>query len=89
MTKVELFELIRRDHYVEGYSIRHIARQRQVHRRVVRQALAAALPPPRKAVVREPWVLTRALRQIIDKWLAADREAPPKQRHTGTRVYQR
>ncbi|MFO1432601.1 MAG: IS21 family transposase [Candidatus Competibacteraceae bacterium] len=81
--------MIRRDHYVEGYSIRHIARQRQVHRRVVRQALAAALPPPRKAVVREPWVLTRALRQIIDSWLAADREAPPKQRHTATRVYQR
>jgi transposase len=89
VTKVELFELIRRDHYVEGYSIRHIARQRQVHRRVVRQALAAALPPSRKVVVREPWVLTRVLRQIIDSWLAADREAPPKQRHTATRVYQR
>jgi hypothetical protein len=35
VTKVELFELIRRDYYVEGYSIRHIARQRHVHRRVV------------------------------------------------------
>ena len=89
MTKVELFELIRRDYYVEGYSIRHIARQRQVHRRMVRQALAAALPPQRKAPVREPWVLTRALRQLIDRWLAADREAPPKQRHTAIRVYQR
>lgn len=89
MTKVELFELIRRDHYVEGYSIRHMARQRHRHRRMVRQALAAALPPPRKAVVREPWVLPRALRQIIDSWLTADREAPPKQRHTATRVYQR
>jgi transposase len=40
-------------------------------------------------MVREPWVLTRALRQIIDSWLTADREAPPKQRHTATRVYQR
>ena len=39
--------------------------------------------------MREPWVLTRALRQILDRWLAADREAPLKQRHTGTRVYQR
>ena len=89
MTKVELFELIRRDYYVGGHGIRHIARLRQVHRRTVRQALAAALPPRRKAPVREPWVLTRALRQVIDGWLAADREAPPKQRHTGTRVYQR
>ena len=86
---MELFELIRRDYYVEGHGIRHIARQRQVHRRMVRQALAAALPPQRKAPVREPWVLTRALRQVIDSGLAADREAPPKQRHTGTRVYQR
>ncbi len=89
MTKVELFELIRRDYYVGGHGIRHLARLRQVHRRTVRQALAAALPPRRKAPVREPWVLTRALRQVIDGWLAADREAPPKQRHTGTRVYQR
>lgn len=86
---MELFELIRRDYYVGGHGIRQIARQRQVHRRTVRQALAAALPPRRKVPVREPWVLTRALRQIIDGWLAADREAPPKQRHTGTRVYQR
>lgn len=89
VTRVELFELIRRDYFVGGHGIRHIARQRQVHRRTVRQALTAALPPRRKAPVREPWVLTRALRQIIDGWLAADREAPPKQRHTGTRVYQR
>ena len=89
MTKVELLELIRRDYYIEGQGIRHIAQQRQVHRRTVRQALAAALPPQRKVPVREPWVLTRALRQIIDGWLTADREAPPKQRHTGTRVYQR
>jgi hypothetical protein len=89
VTKVELFELIRRDYYVGGHGIRHIARLRQVHRRTVRQALAAALPPRRKAPVREPWVLTRALRQVIDGWLAADREAPPTQRHTGTRVYQR
>jgi transposase len=29
------------------------------------------------------------LRQIIDSWLVAAREAPPKQRQTGTRVYQR
>lgn len=89
MTRVELFELIRRDYYVDGHGIRHIARQRQVHRRTVRQALAAALPPRRKVAAREPWVLTAALRQIITSWLVADQTAPPKQRHTGTRMYQR
>ena len=89
MTRVELCELIRRDYYVDGHGIRHIARQRQVHRRTVRQAVAAALPPRRKVAAREPWVLTSALRQIITSWLVADQTAPPKQRHTGTRVYQR
>jgi DNA-binding transcriptional regulator LsrR (DeoR family) len=52
--KMAKVELIRRDYYIEGQGIRHIARQRQVHRRTVRQALAAALPPQRKAPVREP-----------------------------------
>jgi len=89
VSKVELFELIRRDHYVNGQSIRQIARQRRVHRRTVRQALASALPPLRKAPLREPPVLTRALRQVIDGWLKADRSAPRKQRHTGTRVHER
>ena len=89
MIKVELFELIRRDHEVNGQSIRAIARQRQVHRRLVRQALATAVPPSRKAPQREPRVLTRALRQVIDGWLEADRTAPRKQRHTGVRVYER
>jgi hypothetical protein len=89
VTRVELFELIRRDYFVGGRSIRTIARQRQVHRRMVRQALASALPPVRKTPARAPTVLTRALRQVIDGWLEADQVAPRKQRHTGVRVYQR
>lgn len=89
MSKVELFELIRRDHYIHGHGIRRIARERGIHRRLVRQALSAALPPPRRSPVREPQVLTWALRQVIDQWLAADQDAPRKQRHTGTRIYER
>lgn len=89
MSKVELFELIRRDHYLQGHGIRRIARERGIHRRVVRQALSGAVPPPRRSLVREPPVLTRALRQVIDQWLVADQEAPRKQRHTGTRIYER
>lgn len=86
MTTVELFELSRRDSHVEGQGIRHLARQRQVPRRTVRHALATAHPPRRQVPGRAPWVLTRAWRQILEGWLAADREAPPQQRHTGTRV---
>jgi hypothetical protein len=59
-----------------------------VHRRDVRQALESAVPPDRKPVVRpspvlDPWKAT------IDAWLEADRTAPPKQRHTARRVWQR
>jgi hypothetical protein len=54
VTGVELFELIRRDQYVQGYGIRPMARPRGMHRRRVRQALASALPAERKRPHRDP-----------------------------------
>ena len=48
MTRVELFEVIRREHKMHGKSIREIAKAYKVHRRTVRQALSSAIPPPRK-----------------------------------------
>lgn len=86
--RVELFEAIRRDRRLEGLSIRALSDRHRVHRRTVRQALASALPPPRRAGPRpqpaiEPW------KTIIDGWLEGDRAAPPKQRHTARRVWQR
>jgi len=85
---VELFEAIRRDHRREGLSVRALAARYQVHRRSVRQALAAALPPPRKSYPRlspamGPWMAT------VDGWLVEDKEAPRKQRHTARRIWQR
>jgi predicted transcriptional regulator len=89
MTKVELFEAIRRDRYVQQKSVREIARDRGIHRRTVRQALESAVPPARKRVEREAPVLTAAMCQLIDAWLEGDREAPRKQRHTARRIWQR
>ncbi len=89
MTKVELFELIRRDHKLEEQSIRGIARERGIHRRTVRQALSSAQPPERKKPKREPPVLTERLRGLVDEWLKADEQAPRKQRHTARRIYNR
>jgi hypothetical protein len=89
VTKVELFEAIRREHVLDGKSIRSISRGRRVHRRTVREAIDSAIPKPRKATEREPTVLTRALRETVDRWLTEDRDAPRKQRHTAKRIYDR
>jgi transposase len=85
---VELFEAIRRDYRREQLSIRALADKYRVHRRTVRQALASALPSPRRSYPRSlpaigPW------RAVIDEWLVADKGAPRKQRHTARRIWQR
>jgi hypothetical protein len=53
-SRVELFESIRRGRRVEDLSIRELADRHRVHRRTVRQALANAVPPPRKSYARRP-----------------------------------
>jgi hypothetical protein len=88
MRRVELFELIRRDHD-RGESIRALARTHGVHRRVVRQAIASAVPPERRRPVRPRPILTSEARAFVDGILLADRRAPRKQRHTARRIWQR
>ena len=50
--KVELFEQIRREYEFGVGTIKGVAHQLGVHRRMVRQALAQAEPPERKLVAR-------------------------------------
>ena len=88
-SKVELFERIRRDSRLEGLSIRALAHRHGVHRRMVREALASAVPAERKTPQRTATALTAAHRETVRGWLLADRSAPPKQRHTARRVWQR
>jgi hypothetical protein len=85
-SKVELFEQIRRDRRIGGLSIRELAER---HRRTVRQALASAVPPPRKVYPRRPRPAIDPYVEVIDSWLLADRDVPRKQRHTARRVWQR
>jgi len=85
---VEQFERIRRDRREEALSIRELARRHGVHRRAVRQALTAAVPPakripPRAAPAVGPHLAT------IRRWLIDDRAAPHKQRHTARRIWER
>ena len=88
-SKVELYEQIRKSHERDELSIRALARNASgCTGAPCAQALDSAIPPPRKQPERPapglgPW------KPIIDGWLAADREAPKKQRHTARRVWQR
>lgn len=85
---MELFERIRTDKREEDVSVRALARRHRVHRRTVRQALAAALPPARRVATRAAPALGPH-RSTIRAWLTSDLTAPRKQRHTARRVWQR
>ena len=88
-SRVEQFEQIRRDRDREGLSIRGLAVRHGVHRRAVRQALASAVPPVKRAPVGRPAPRLGPYRAVIDGWLQADRVAPRRQRHTAKRIWQR
>ena len=85
---MEQFAAIRRDHRMDGLSIRALADKHHVHRRTVRQALESSIPPARKTPQRiaprlEPF------KTAIDEMLRSDVEAPKKQRHTARRILAR
>jgi transposase len=87
MSKVDLFAAIRRDARA-GMSVRAMAGKYQVSRRTVRATLQSAWPQPRKAMPPRASKLDD-FKPIIDEILRADLDAPRKQRHTVTRIYDR
>jgi transposase len=86
--KVELFEQIRRENEHGVGTIKGVARKFGVHRRMVREAVANAVPRERKIAMREKPKLGAAV-EFIDAILGADRKAPRKQRHTAHRIWMR
>ena len=85
---VELFEEIRREYEFGLGTIQGVARKFGVHRRLVREALANAIPslsPPAK----RPRPHLGPVVDFIEGILVADRQAPRKQRHTAHRIYKR
>jgi transposase len=86
--KVELFEQLRREYEFGVGTIQGMARKFGVHRRMVREALANALPARRKKPERKRPKLSAAL-PFIGAILQGDRRAPRKQRHTARRIHQR
>jgi transposase len=86
--RVELFAEIRREYQSGVGTIKGVSRKLGVHRRVVRQALADAVPPVRPYRARARPTLD-PVRNFIDRILEADRMAPRKQRHTARRIHDR
>ena len=85
---MELFGSYGGTHRVHGWGVRRLSKVHRVHRRLVRQALHTALPPPRPVPAREAPVLGTA-KPFIEAVLATDREAPRKQQHTAHRIWER
>jgi transposase len=85
---VELFEHLRREYEFGLGTVKGVARKFGVHRRLVRQALASALPPERGYRVRTRPALA-PVASFVDAIIEADAKAPRKQRHTARRIHQR
>ncbi len=85
---MELFEQLRQEHEFGVGTVAGVAAKFGVHRRMVRQAIAGAIPPPRRYPVRARPKLD-AVACFIDRVLDDDRRAPRKQRHTARRLYRR
>ena len=88
LTMVDI-EFIRKKHLVEGWSVRKIGRQVGVSRQSVRKALLSAEAPRYRLTARRACPVMDPFRAVIQAWLDADAQAPPKQRHTATRVHDR
>lgn len=85
---MELFEQIRREYEHGEGTIIGVAKKLGIHRRMVREALADAVPKERKKAVRQ-WPKLAPAVSFINTILEADQHAPRKQRHTAHRIWRR
>jgi len=82
-------EFIRKKYYNEHWSIRKIALNLGISRQSVRKALASSEVPRYKLTAPRPCPVMEPYKDLVRAWLARDKEAPQKQRHTAKRVYDR
>jgi transposase len=89
MLKMVDIEFIRKKHLIDGWSIRKISRHLGIARQTVRKALAGTEIPRYHRTQPRPCPVMAPFRDVVRAWLEADRAAPPKQRHTAKRIYDR
>ena len=89
MYTVDLYRRVRRAHFVEGMSIREVARVFDLHRSTVNKMLEYSAPPgyQRQQPPRRPKL--DLYTPVIDQILQSDQDRPKKQRHTAKRIFQR
>jgi len=80
---------VRRLYHIESKSLRAVARETGFHRDTIKRIVAEGGPPqyrrrgePKRPVL-DPFIA------IIDAMLKQDGQAPPKQRHTAQRIFDR
>src|SRR3954452_17809154 len=89
MKPVELYARVRHACHVEGTSRREAARRFGIDPKTVAKMLRHAVPPGYRRTKPPVRPKLDAFTAAIDAILEADRAAPPKQRHTAKRVWQR
>src|SRR5947209_18049088 len=89
MKPVDLYARVRHACRVEGLSEREAARRFGLHRNAVRKMLAFSVPPGYRRTKPAARPKLDPFTSIIDGILEADGSAPPKQRHTAKRIYER
>jgi transposase len=72
----------------DGWTLRQIARELKHSPKTILKAIANPEPAPMKVTPR-PAPVFGPFRAIVDAIVAADAQAPPKQRHTASQIYRR
>ena len=89
MLTVNHFEIIRRKVLLDGHSQRDVAKELGHSRKTVAKAIGHPSPPGYRMGQARKCPLMDPVRPLIEQWLESDKTAPPKQRHTAQRMFER
>src|SRR5665647_1224809 len=86
MIRMDQYGYIRTAYRVYQKSIKQICRETGHSRETVRKVLRSE-PFVYSPRVEQPYPVMGPYLQVIDQWLAEDKDRPKKQRHTAKRIY--
>ncbi len=89
MLTVNHFEIIRRKVLLDGLSQRDVARELGHSRKTVAKAMEHPAPPGYRMGKTRASPLMDQFRPLIEQWMESDQTAPPKQRHSARRMFER